>query len=821
MSSKPSELQKIVDNFPSHLAERTWLRTTGRPDQTDDYVLYWTHHALRTDENPALDVAMLLAEKLELPLIVYQGLSEKYRFASDRHHTFILEAARDLEVKYAQLGLTYALHVDRAGNRHLRLAHLAKSAAVMVTDDFPIEATKKWTERFAQANWCPILLVDTACIVPSRLVGKAYDRAFAFRDATAKLYRDRVNCPWPTCAARTNPATIPFETLQLSSQSIARLVSQCEIDHSVGPVADTAGGSDAGYARWQTFRKKGLRGYAKHRNQIEIDGVSRMSAYLHYGMVSPFRIAREASADGAEKYLDELLIWRELAYAFCYYRTDLETDASLPSWAVATLSKHANDARNCLSWETLARARTGERLWDAAQRSLIKHGELHNNVRMTWGKTILDWSINYRQALARLIDLNHRYALDGRDPASYGGILWCLGQFDRPFQPEQPVLGSVRPRPVAMHTERTNIEAYERKVDRAVAHPSPRIAMIGTGLAGLMCSRILDDQGLQIKCFEKSHRAGGRASTRIADGVTQFDHGAQYFTIRDPVLKPYLESWCADRHVAKWEGNIFSIDAPGVFRDVTSTSRFVGTPRMESLPEHLSKELSIDWETEVSKVEFDSSGYRLTSKTDRDLGVFDIVLWNCPPLQVDKLLPLQCQWRSELSKVEMVPCWSVMLAFEHRWNIPFDGAFINGGSLAWIARDSSKPSRSQTMDTWVLHSTVAWATENLGISKEAAIASLIEEAERVTSHKMPNPCVARAHRWLYSRPNETLPESSLWDEVHRLGACGDWCGGPRVEGALKSGMSLAGHVLGSLHDRTIASFAAEVNSSDVKQLKLF
>ena len=183
----------------------------------------------------------------------------------------------------------------------------------------------------------------------------------------------------------------------------------------MGPVADTRGGFEAGYARWQAFRKKGLRGYAKRRNDIEVDGVSRMSAYLHYGMVSPFRIAREASADGAEKYLDELLVWRELSYAFCYYRNELESDASLPAWAVATLSKHVMDSRNCLSWETLARAKTGVRLWDAAQRSLLKHGELHNNIRMTWGKAILEWSSDHRQSLERIIDLNHRYALDGRD----------------------------------------------------------------------------------------------------------------------------------------------------------------------------------------------------------------------------------------------------------------------------------------------------------------------------------------------------------------------------------------------------------------------
>ena len=145
MNSKIVESQNFLESLPPHLIERAYLKASGRPNHEGKFVLYWTHHALRTDENPALEVAILLADKLELPLLVYQGLSEKYRFASDRHHTFILEAARDLEAKYAQLGIAYALHVDRIGTRHPRLAHLVKSASIMVTDDFPIEATMQWT----------------------------------------------------------------------------------------------------------------------------------------------------------------------------------------------------------------------------------------------------------------------------------------------------------------------------------------------------------------------------------------------------------------------------------------------------------------------------------------------------------------------------------------------------------------------------------------------------------------------------------------------------------------------------------------------------
>jgi photolyase PhrII len=818
MIREPCDVHTFIENLPTHLSERTRVGSSGRPDRVGKRVLYWTHHALRSDENPALDVAIHLSNRLQMPLLVYQGLSEGYRFASDRHHTFILEAARDLQASYAKLGFPFAFHLDRCNDRTPRLARLALTSAVVVTEDFPLEATKQWTDNLIAANSAAVVLVDTACVVPVRLIGKAYDRAFAYRDATASLYRNRIDRDWPTLTINAEFDTkLPFESLQLAECSLARLVSECDIDHSVGPVSDTRGGSVAGYARWAAFRKEKLRSYAKHRNQITVDGVSRMSSYLHYGMVSPFRLAREAFADGAEKFLDELLIWRELAYAFCYFRNQLDSDSNLPLWSRSTLIQHQEDPRSVRSWESLARARSGERLWDAAQRSLLKHGELHNNIRMTWGKAILEWSTDHHQALDRLIDLNHRYALDGRDPASYGGILWCLGQFDRPFFPEQPILGTLRPRPIRFHEQRTEVAAYERRVDRSLSEPSPRIAMIGAGLGGLMCSRVLHDHGLVVRLFDKSRRAGGRTSTRKTVDGFQFDHGAQYFTIRDPNLKRYLESWIADNYVAEWHGRVVAIEEVGQFKALPSVQRYVGTPSMESLARHLAKDLTIQYDASVARVVRKGRCYQLIGSDDRDLGEFDIVLWNCPPQQTSNQLPINCDWMERLTQVQMVPCWAGMIATDRRWEVPLDGVFINQGYLSWIARDSSKPGRPTGMETWVLHSTADWAQEHLETTTEQVMKLLMAEAERVTGSVMPSVCFTKAHRWLYSRPVESLPESSLWDDASWLGACGDWCGGPRVEGALKSGVALAGRVLGTLHESPLSM----TTTRKPKQLSLF
>ena len=63
---------------------------------------------------------------------------------------------------------------------------------------------------------------------------------------------------------------------------------------------------------------------------------------------------------------------------------------------------------------------------------------------MLWGKKILHWSPSPQDALATMIELNNKYALDGRNPNSYGGIFWVLGRFDRAWGPERAVFGKVR-----------------------------------------------------------------------------------------------------------------------------------------------------------------------------------------------------------------------------------------------------------------------------------------------------------------------------------------------------------------------------------------
>ena len=780
------------------------------------FILYWMRSAIRTDENPALDVAISLAAKHSLPLLVYHGLSQRYLYASDRHHTFILQAARDVQKSFAETGISYAFHLETANDKRPHLAELANRATIVITEDMPVDPPRRFLQALVKKTKTPVVCVDTACVVPMQLVEKAYTRAFQFRNATKKLYAQRLTREWP--GQNTSPlifdtARLPFKPVDLQNADIAELVAGCDIDHAIGPVVDTEGGSIAGYNRWNAFKKNGLSKYARTRNNALLDGVSRMSPYLHYGMVSPFRIAREAAAfdhAGAEKFLDELLIWRELAYSFCFYRDDYNKWSAIPEWAQETLEDHSSDSRERIySWEQLARGETDDTLWNAAQKSLLMQGELHNNVRMTWGKAILNWTETPQDALKMIIDLNHRYALDGRDPASYGGILWCLGQFDRPFEPEQIIFGTVRPRPTRQHAQRLDVNAYMQKVTAPRFDPVPRVAVIGAGIAGLFAARTLSDHGLAVTVFEKSRGVGGRMASRRTDEGTSFDHGAQYFTVRDARFKRYVDSWIQQGLVEQWAGTgcenknrVVVLRNGHVESESSSVDRYVAVPYMNSVCKHLAFDLDIQRQTRVEKVLSVDHKLELVDDQSSSLGPFDRVVVSAPAGQTAEILSEFPALAEPISKINMKRCWAAMIAFERALTDAWTGAFIHDSFLTWAARNNTKPQRDQSTEHLILHADHNWTDDRWENDPTEMANQMLDEFWRISGISPQAPTHVAGHRWGFALADNAANHGCYFDGQYRIAACGDWANGSRVEGAFLSGMAAAGRILGTLSAKT-------------------
>lgn len=801
-----------LDALPEPLRERS-RELRGATPGDGDFILYWTHHALRASENPALDVAVWAGNRLGLPVLVYQGLGAGHRFDSDRHHTFILEGAADLAGALGRRGIAYRLFAPR-GKSPSPLRDLARRAALTVVEDFPAPPFPRWTRRLAAAVDGPVWCVDAACAVPMQSFGRAFDRAFQFRDRAWQGMLERAQAGSQDIEPEVDPwdGKLDFDAVDPRELDIPSFVAECDIDHSIGPVPHTRGGSDAGEQRWRRFCDEGLSAYHRLRNDAAVEppkGVSRLSAYLHYGFLSPLRIAREAlerGGKGPEKYLDELIIWREVAYLYCFHNhRRIESLDALPAWAQETLDRHRHDPRfEVYSWERLARGQTGDEVWDLAQRSLLIHGELHNNLRMTWGKALLRWTQSPEDALRLLVDLNHRFALDGNDPASYGGLLWCLGLFDRPFTPEQPVLGSIRGRSTSTHRKRLDVAAFGRRILHPACGAQRRVAIVGAGLTGLVAGRILHDAGHDVRIFDKGRRPGGRLSTRqVRDDVLAFDHGAQYFTARNPGLRRAVDSWVDEGAVAPWRGRVVELQrgavTPRVAGNGDDAQRFVGVPGMQSLAAYLARDVDVRCGVRIEAVSHVGGGFTLTDadgQTERDI---DVLLITTPAPQAVPLLATSPALADQAKAVEMLPCWAVMVAFEQPLFDSdadgFDGAFVRDSPLAWVARDASKPGRAG--ETWVLHADVGWTEQHLDDDGDEAAGALLVAFFDALGREPVTPHHLRAHRWRYARPADPAG-GVLWDPERLLGAGGDWSFAPRVEGAFLAGQALAGRVLGQL-----------------------
>lgn len=443
-----------------------------------EWVVYWMIAARRTGFNFGLERAADWARQLGKPLVVLEPLRVGYRWASDRIHRFVLDGMAANRAAIDPRAATYHPYVEPIhGNGAGLLAALATRATLVVTDEYPTFFLPRMVAAAAAQLEVRLEVVDSNGLLPLAATERAFPTAYAFRRFLQQHLLDHVDempLAQPLAAELPPAASLPAEITARWPAASDRLLggepgslAGLAIDHSVAPVAER-GGSEAAHQRLATFLAERVDRY-EDRNRPDADSASELSPWLHFGHLaaaevflelvtrerwSPDDVSGPARGQRAgwwglrppvEQFLDQLVTWRELGFVFCHHRPDHDRWESLPGWARATLEQHADDPREYLySIDDFAASATHDPLWNAAQAELRDSGRMHNYLRMLWGKKILEWTDHPHQALTTMIELNNRYALDGRDPNSYSGIFWVLGRHDRAWGPEREVFGTVR-----------------------------------------------------------------------------------------------------------------------------------------------------------------------------------------------------------------------------------------------------------------------------------------------------------------------------------------------------------------------------------------
>jgi deoxyribodipyrimidine photo-lyase len=433
-----------------NLSNRVTRLNNAPENKQGRYVLYWMQMFKRASHNYALNFAIQMANERRLPLVVYEGLTFSYPWANDRFHTFILEGVEEKQVEFADRGIRYIFYLQRNQRdpRHV-VAQLAREAALLITDDYPCFIVPHHNERISQLDR-QVYAVDANGMVPLSALPKEEYAAYTIRPKINRLLPDLpriINTPHVNVSKPELDVDGP-ETV-VSSGNIAELVSECDIDHSVKPSDRYRGGTKAARQRLNHFVQNILPHYDKTQKEPSVDGVSRLSPYLHFGFISIQEVVAavekaKAPKVAKEPFLEQVIVRRELSFNFTRHNPHYDSLQSLPDWAQQTMRDHADDPRpELLDAEKIEAAETYVELWNAAQRELLVTGHLHNYVRMLWGKRVIEWQRSYEMAFELLVHLNNKYALDGRDPNSYAGILWCFGKHDRPWF-DRPIFGTMR-----------------------------------------------------------------------------------------------------------------------------------------------------------------------------------------------------------------------------------------------------------------------------------------------------------------------------------------------------------------------------------------
>jgi deoxyribodipyrimidine photo-lyase len=450
--------------------DRVTIRRSGPPSPNGQCVVYWMQRAQRAHDNPALDLAVDLANALALPIVVFFGVVP-YPNANLRHYVFMQQGFPATARRLAERNIAFVLR----RHPHANLARFCDQlhAALLVGDENPIREAAHWRDVLTKKLRIPYFTVDADVVVPIRLLLKAQYAARTIRPRLKALFPEYLT------PCRNPVAQIPFNAAQLESCDPASDLTAGwrTLDRSVAPVSAFTGGSDEALRLLRDFVAHHLADYPRLQGAPDCNGTSRLSPYLHFGHISPVTIALAVRAarvpeESKEKYLDQLITWRELAINFVHFNPLYDSIESAEPWAHKSLAAHAADQRPILYTRSeLERAETHDQLWNAAQFQMLHLGWMHNYMRMYWAKKILEWSPSPQSAYQTALYLNDKYLLDGRDPNGYAGVAWAIaGKFDRPWF-DRPIFGVIRYMSGPAAAKKFDAAKYIREMYSLAARP--------------------------------------------------------------------------------------------------------------------------------------------------------------------------------------------------------------------------------------------------------------------------------------------------------------------------------------------------------------
>ena len=429
-------------------------------------VVYWMSRDQRAHDNWALIHSMQFANEVGVPFCVAFCLVPEYRGACIRQYGFMIKGLEELEEELAGYGIEFTVLEGYPEVVFPSFLHMS-GAGLLVTDFDPLKGKREWKRRLAGEITIPFHEVDAHNVVPCWLASKR-------RIMTYKTFKQKISPLIDDFLGDFPPLKAPEVPWAQAHRSIdwQGMVGRLKVDRTVKEVDWIVPGEKAAKASMQAFLRARLSSYPERMDDPTASGQSDLSPYFHFGQLSSQRVALEvkgtdAPEEAKSKYLDQLIVKKELSDNFCFHTPEYDSFGAFPKWARDSIDAHRSDQREHLyTQEQLESSQTHDPLWNAAQLELVKIGKIQGSMRAYWAHKILEWTNSPEEAFSIALYLNNRYGLDARDPNGYTGIAQVIGGlFDQPWAPKE-IVGKVRTMTYTGERLRYDIKAYEEKVQK-------------------------------------------------------------------------------------------------------------------------------------------------------------------------------------------------------------------------------------------------------------------------------------------------------------------------------------------------------------------
>ncbi|KAG7525047.1 deoxyribodipyrimidine photo-lyase-like [Solea senegalensis] len=444
-----------------------FISDTEKIKQGSEGVLYWMLRDQRVQDNWALTYAQRLAVKENLPLHICYCLDvPKSELSTLRHYNFMLKGLEEIAKECKTLDVQF--HLLHGSAEEVVPGFVSdRSLGAVVTDFSPLREPLQWLEDMKKTlpKDIPLIQVDSHNIVPCWVASPKLE--YAARTIRGKITNllPEFLTEFPLVEKHPHTATRTAKPVDWD-----KLLASLQVDRTVGEPEWAKPGTKAGMAMLESFIDVRLKLFDNLRNDPNANALSQLSPWIRFGHLSAQRVALQVKHSGKStghsitSFIEELVVRRELTDNFCFYNKKYDSVEGAYEWAQKTLKDHAKDKRPYLyTREQLEKAKTHDKLWNAAQYQMVSEGKMHGFLRMYWAKKILEWTSSPEEALSTALYLNDRYELDGQDPNGFVGCMWSICGIHDQGWAERDVFGKIRYMNYKGCTRKFDVARFEQK----------------------------------------------------------------------------------------------------------------------------------------------------------------------------------------------------------------------------------------------------------------------------------------------------------------------------------------------------------------------